>query len=101
MKRTNLSNASLDSAKRATIEALTKGLQKYGRRSFASTHEIHGAIAEEWYELNEAIRKCQPNITGSVKAHPSIQQYRDELLDIIVCALVGVASIDNDSIDAV
>jgi NTP pyrophosphatase (non-canonical NTP hydrolase) len=58
-----------------------------GRGTFASRHEILGIIDEEKLELTEAVKS---------KTLPSI---KEELLDIAVGAVFGVACINQGTLD--
>ncbi len=62
--------------------------RKKGLGSFSSKHEIYGALAEEVYEVLQAIHV---NASG--------ETIGNELMDIAVVCLFGVASIDSDKVD--
>jgi hypothetical protein len=61
---------------------LTKRLNQKGFGAFASSHEILGVVTEEYHELCHAI-----------ESNESIA-IQDELLDLAVAAIFGLASID-------
>ena len=61
---------------------LMKRLNKHGRGSYASVHEVAGVMLEEFTEFSEAIRDDE-NRQASI----------DELFDIAVTAIFGIASI--------
>lgn len=68
----------------AAIEALTVNLgrkiEKHGRGAYISNHETLGIVAEEYHELVEAVRQNDP------------VDVANELMDIVVAGLFGVAS---------
>lgn len=72
----------LNAANAALVGKLLWRLKQKGRGAFLSRHEILGSIEEEHIELVLA-----------VKGEP-LACVRDELLDIAVGALFGVACID-------
>jgi hypothetical protein len=61
--------------------AFNRQLSKKGSQKLVSTHEILGIVAEEYHELIGAVTN---NSTPDVK---------EELIDIAVACLLGVASI--------
>ena len=60
---------------------LERKIEEKGDRSFASTHEILGAVSEEFDEFKESIR------------HNNKEETHHELYDIAVACLWGAASI--------
>ena len=66
------------------IDKLNQRLRDKGDLSFASRHEILGIVSEEFYELLEAV-KNDNNPLG----------FRNELIDIAVACIFGVASMDE------
>ena len=62
-------------------------MKKYGERTFVSSHEIYGILAEEMDEFLSAVRK------GDVDG------IKDELIDIAVAAVFGLASAMNEQMD--
>ncbi len=62
-------------------------LHEKGKGTFASRHEILGIIEEEMHELNDAIKK------------DSLKEVKEELLDVAVAAVFGIACINNGSLD--
>ncbi len=85
--RPQITQAELYDAIRKLSDKMFHRLAEKGWGSFASRHEILGTIAEEFGELTDAVR-CGPSSC-----------VRDELLDIAVGALFGVACIDADKVD--
>jgi NTP pyrophosphatase (non-canonical NTP hydrolase) len=73
-----------DKALLAAVEALTVNLgrriEEKGRGVFVSSHETLGAVTEEYQELIDAVRQNDPVEVG------------EELMDIAVAAVFGVAS---------
>ena len=66
---------------------LKKRLQEKGHGTFTSRHEILGTITEEYQELIEAIQKLP------------LANVRDELFDIAVACVFGVACIEAQGLD--
>ena len=62
-------------------------LRQKGKGTFASTHEIYGVIAEEFDELGDELRSN------------NAAQFRNELTDIAVGAIFGIACIDAQKTD--
>lgn len=58
-------------------------LEEKGIHSFSSTHEILGIVDEEHSELKDAVRSNNKI------------EVRNELLDIVVACLHGIASLDK------
>lgn len=66
---------------------LKQRFEKKGYRALMSSHEILGGVGEEYRELQDAVKSNH------------IENVRDELLDLIVAALWGVVSIDQNTLD--
>lgn len=69
------------------IESLNKRISQKGENGFSSTHEIRGVLDEEVEELH-----------GAIKSNDPVESY-NELLDIAVAAIWGLASIQEGTID--
>lgn len=65
-------------------------VKQRGGHTFASRHEILGQITEEFIELSEAVRTDKSEFR---------QHIRDELFDIAIASIWGIASIDTNSVD--
>lgn len=63
-------------------------IQDKGLGAFASNHKIYGVLAEELNEYLDAIQQKQ-----------SSADKIDELYDIAVAAIFGIASINNQSVN--
>ncbi len=63
--------------------AWVKRLEKHGPGEFASLREIHGVLDQENDEVKAAIHAKDP------------VQIRAELMDVVIAALHGIASIDH------
>jgi NTP pyrophosphatase (non-canonical NTP hydrolase) len=59
---------------------LREKIKQKGDRSFNSPHEALGVLTEEYMELIQAVQSNNPNLV------------REELLDVAVSAIWGVAS---------
>lgn len=66
---------------------LNRRLAQKGHDGFSSTHEIFGVVHEEVQELGDALR-ANDN-----------KEFRQELFDILVGCLFGIASIDAHTTD--
>lgn len=66
---------------------MQKTLNQKGCGTFVSLHEILGVITEEYVELIDAVRR------------ESVIFVRDELVDIAVAAIFGVACIQADAVE--
>ncbi len=71
----------LELARKLIDDKLKKAIEKHGGRPFSSSHEILGALTEEYHEF---IQEVHDN--NSKKA-------ADELADIAICCLWGIDSI--------
>lgn len=86
--RPDTTQEDLESAVRATLEKLNARLKEKGISSFASKHEILGILVEEMRELEDAVR-----------AHGNPNGFKEELLDIAVGAIYGIACFDAGTLD--
>ena len=66
---------------------LERVFQRRGRGTFTSQHEILGIITEEYHELIDAVHRNEP------------YDLQEELLDIAIAALFGVACMNADTMD--
>ena len=87
-KRQQLTGESLEAAIEAVEQKLGYRANQKGLGSFASSHEILGIIEEEVLEFKIAVHG---NLTDKQKV--------EELLDIAVGALFGIASITSGGTD--
>jgi len=86
-KRKIINNDSIDLSTKQLIDNLNSQLKKKGNHTFTSTHEIAGVITEEYHEmLHELINN-------------NMENYKQELLDIAVACLFGVACINQNTLD--
>lgn len=86
-KRHQLTDTELTNQILAVSYKITERLEKKGYGIMISQHEILGIMAEEY---NEYIREVEANLHD--------KQY-DELLDIAVGAIIGMASIKSGKMD--
>lgn len=84
--RPNVQEAYVDAAVRAAGDKLSRRLRQKGRGTYASRLEVLGALTEEYHELTEAMISAP--ISGTKHS------VREELLDIAVGCLFGIACID-------
>lgn len=87
MPRTQITDEEIESAMKVIKEALTKKLMQHGNGTFASTHEIYGVVAEEFDELGDALRSNNE------------EEFANELIDVAVGAIFGVACIYSHKTD--
>ena len=87
MDRPNVSGREVDQATTAAYKKLYHRLGTKGWGSYASRHEILGILTEEYHELVEAVQ--------SEPLEGSRHSVREELLDIAVGCIFGVACIDG------
>lgn len=80
----------IDDAVIAARDKLNYRLRKKGYGAYASKHEVLGILTEEFKELIDAVQS-QPVVGGK-------NSVREELLDIAVGCLFGIASIDCGAI---
>lgn len=89
MTRDLITDNSKDKALESLKKALEETLHEKGPHSYSSKHEILGIITEEYIELVDAVRE---NDT-------SHKHTREELLDIAVACVFGIACIDQWALD--
>lgn len=68
-------------------DKLMDRLKEKGKGTFVSRHEIQGVVTGEYHELVEAVE------------HESLEQYKQELLDVAVGCVFGVACIEAKKVD--
>ncbi|MFA5021294.1 MAG: hypothetical protein WC517_04525 [Patescibacteria group bacterium] len=83
-RRKQLVPEDIDSAMRLVHEWTVKRLDQKGWGRFVSPHEILGIITNEYHELDEAVHK------------KDALEFRHELIDLAVAALLGIATIDME-----
>lgn len=84
--RPNVNEAFVLKAVEAAGDKLNRRLRQKGRGTYASRLEILGALTEEFHELTQAM--ISEPIAGTKHS------VREELLDIAVGCLFGIACID-------
>lgn len=77
----------LDDVLDKVAHKLNYRIQQKGNNIFVSRHEICGIIREEVGEFEDLLSRG------------SLDDMREELLDIAIAAIWGVASIDSDEMD--
>jgi len=82
-ERFEISDKQSDEVISKLFEMIDYQTKSKGKGEFVSTHEILGVVTEEWKELTDA--------TQSNNFH----NVREELMDIAVAAVWGIASINN------
>jgi hypothetical protein len=87
MKRKAVSEESIHDAMRLVRDELKRQLATKGKGTFASTHEIWGALDEEVREFKNAVHDEAPASTIS------------ELSQVAVAAIFGIASIRGGTVD--
>jgi len=86
--RPQLTDADLNSAMSELQKQVARRINEKGAGSFASRHEIAGAIdSEEMHEFREAVQKG------------TLYDVKDELLDIAVGCVIGIAGIAAKKVD--
>jgi hypothetical protein len=88
MNRKVISAKAIEDAIGSMKQGMILSLNKNGDESFASMHEVIGALEEEMSELKEAVR-----------VHENLEFIREELIDIAIAAVFTVACIDEKGID--
>lgn len=78
--RIGISNAQVEKAMQLINNGLQTRLFRHGQYAHFSKHESHGIIVEECREMEDAVRS---------KNH---QEYWDEVMDVIVAGIWGIAS---------
>ncbi len=86
--RPQWTDAEIEDVLVAAEHMIEKRLEEKGRGSFVSVHEIYGVITEEMHELLHAIESKAGTIPIA-----------DELLDIAVAALLGLAAVEGGHCD--
>lgn len=87
-KRQQLTTEEIERSVYDTIDKLHYRLKQKGMGVFASNHEIYGVIRQETTEYEEAIHK-----------RLSSEEKIEELKDIAVAAIFGIASIQSGGVD--
>jgi hypothetical protein len=87
MNRKVVTQRKSDEAFTELHKALIKQVEAKGRHGFASIHEILGIVDEEHDELKEAVR------------FNNRERVMEELIDIAVGALWGIASMKEGTLD--
>jgi NTP pyrophosphatase (non-canonical NTP hydrolase) len=85
MQRPQITNEMIDDAFSILKSRMKETLERKGRGSFISTHEILGVITEENKELIDAVHQNKG--------------ISDELMDIAVAAIFSAACIYNDTLE--
>lgn len=86
-KRKQVSQEVINNCIEEIKNELTRRLEEKGYGGFASTHEIFGVVHEEVQELGQAL-KNDDNVN-----------FKEELFDIIVGCVFGIASMDAETTD--
>lgn len=86
--RFEITDEGLNDAFRAAQGHMCDVLNRKGRGSYASTHEVLGVLTDERSELVQAIQQKR-----------GLAAIRHELLDEIVAALFAVACIDAGTVE--
>lgn len=76
-----------DDAIKIVAEKLEFRLKQKGNKTFTSTHEILGVVAEEYAELIHAVQNNNP------------AEVIEELKDIAVACIFGIVSINKKNMD--
>lgn len=87
-QRQQLTNSQIDKALQELIEKYYFCVEQKGRGAMASNHEIFGIVRQESSEYESAIHQ-----------RLSDEEKIQELLDIAVAAIFGVASIRSGGVD--
>lgn len=74
---------------------LLRRLEQKGRGIFVSSHEMLGVVSEEFYELKGSVRACKEH--GLHAGQGACVQ--DELVDIAVGCLLGLASYETGEVE--
>ena len=85
--RKQIHEAHLHGAVIQISEALKIALKHKGSGTLSSTHEILGIVTEEYLELVDAVRANEQ------------REVKEELLDIAVACVMGIACIDAETLD--
>lgn len=87
-KRARLNEGSLERSIDEVWDKVQFRIKEKTDRTYASKHEILGIIEEEKYELLKAIHENGPK-----------EDLIEELKDIAVACLFGIASLHSDTVD--
>jgi len=87
MNREKITDEQVKGAIHLLTTAIAFRLQEKGDGTFASRHEIAGVIVEEYDEMLEALRSNNGT------------DFRNELIDIAVACVFGVACMDAKKVD--
>lgn len=87
MERENISSEDINMTVCDFLNHLSKQIEKKGRGAFVSRHEISGVVKEEYDEFGDAVRS------------ETNDRVKYELLDIMVAAFWGAASIKSNKIE--
>ena len=82
IKRRTLAAENWETTIEQVVEKLAERIEIHGQDAMVSTHEVLGIVIEEVRELEDAAR-------GNDTA-----EFRAELWDVLIAALVGLTSID-------
>ncbi|MCK5612597.1 hypothetical protein KAR91_62575 [Candidatus Pacearchaeota archaeon] len=85
--RPQLSPAQVGDAVKLTSSELIRCLDEKGYGAWLSRHEIFGVVDEEYIELGEAVHS------------ETKERVKQELLDLAVACIFGVACIDAETLD--
>jgi hypothetical protein len=86
--RHQISDEEVDEVFKLIKKKMDFRLQEKGRGILVTRHEIYGIIAEEFTsELTDALRDNDRT------------QFREELVDIAVACIIGIASMDSRKMD--
>ena len=91
MKRPTITEENINKALELFKKELFRRLEQKGYGSFASTHEIMGIIDEEVIEMKDAVRE-----NGKMDLQII---FENELLDIAVGCIFGVACVEQGTLD--
>lgn len=92
--RPSVPQEELDAACVAVEQGLFERIQRHGDGTLASRHELLGVLTEEFHEVIDAIHR-----KDSITRQPDAQAIREELIDVAVTCLFGIACIDNKSLE--
>lgn len=85
--RKQITKDDINQAIDVVIKKMFERLDEKGYGALRSRHEILGVVAEEFYELINAV------------TYDGLTRVSDELLDIAVACILGIACIDSKSVD--
>lgn len=86
-KRKQISMKSVRDSLNAIGEKTEMRLKQKGHGAFVSSHEILGIIAEEYYELLDAVKKND------------MKEIKEEILDIAVACHFALACLNSETLD--